>query len=145
MSARLTGAWLTLMFLMTNSSLSRSLASALDSAFFNKFKMCRTDFSGHRPESQLTLVLSQETPSDDIRQDEELSSQHLRISLFSPLLSARHLHFLSTSSPHPAKYRLIHNNAPLVNLNCLACEARPIPPANRRKGMTCLCSLTSDK
>lgn len=59
----LTGAWLTLMFLMTNSSLSRSLASALDSAFFNKFKMCRTDFSGHRPEERVSLGLR--TQSDD--------------------------------------------------------------------------------
>lgn len=32
---------------------------------------------------------------------------------------------------------------PLVVPNCLACEARPMPPAKRRKGMTCLCSWTS--
>jgi hypothetical protein len=37
------------MFLMTNSSFSKSLASAFDSAFFNKLRMNRTDFSGHRP------------------------------------------------------------------------------------------------
>jgi hypothetical protein len=45
----LTGACCTTMFLMTNSSFSKSLASAFDSAFFNKLRMNRTDFSGHRP------------------------------------------------------------------------------------------------
>ena len=34
---------------------------------------------------------------------------------------------------------------PCVALNCLACEARPTPPAKRRKGMTWLCSLTSPR
>ena len=37
------------MFLITNSSFSKSLASAFDSAFFNKLRMNRTDFSGQRP------------------------------------------------------------------------------------------------
>ena len=47
--SRLTGACCTTMFLMVNSSFSKSLASAFDSAFFNKLRMNRTDFSGHRP------------------------------------------------------------------------------------------------
>ena len=34
-------------------------------------------------------------------------------------------------------------DAPLVVLNCFAWLARPVPPANRRKGMTCLWSWTS--
>ena len=34
---------------------------------------------------------------------------------------------------------------PWVALNCFACEARPTPPEKRRKGMTCICSLTSPR
>ena len=39
----------------------------------------------------------------------------------------------SRLSPQHRKY-----NAPCVALNCLAWLARPTPPENRRKGMTCL-------
>ena len=38
------------MFLIVNSSTSMFLASAFDSAFFNKRRIKRTDFSGQRPE-----------------------------------------------------------------------------------------------
>lgn len=44
-----TGACCTTMFLMKRSSSSRFLASAFDSAFFNRRRINLTDFSGQRP------------------------------------------------------------------------------------------------
>ena len=86
------------MFLIVNSSTSMFLASAFDSAFFNKRRMKRTDFSGQRPGSN---------------EHKDCLDQRL--------------------------------NAPFVVLNCFACDARPMPPAKRRKGMICLCSVTSPR
>ena len=40
---------------------------------------------------------------------------------------------------------MLQNNTPWVALNCLAWLARPTPPENLRKGITCLCSVTSPR
>jgi hypothetical protein len=49
----------------------------------------------------------------------------------------------STCTPISFAYNPPASVPPLVVLNCLAWDARPIPPANRLKGMTCLWSWTS--